>query len=101
MIKLDSKVAMYDMTVGIEYGGFTADVLVKVFASSIETSEWDYDADIVNNRKFMGELTSQSTISMCDGSVHLTAEFRKLAVEKLSASDEFKNKVLSQIERMF
>ena len=101
MIKLDSKLAMYDMQVSVEYGGFTADVIVKVFASSIETSEWDYDADIVSNRKFMGHETDQLTVSMCDSSVHLTDEFRALAVETLGASDEFKNKVLSQIERMF
>lgn len=101
MIKLESKLAMYDMQVGVEYGGFTADVLVKVFASSTDTSEWDYDADIVSNRKFMGRETDESGISMVDSSVHLTDEFRTIAVEKLRASNEFKNKVLSQIENMF
>ena len=101
MIKLDSKVAMYDMQVSVECGGFTADVIVKVFAPSTDTNEWDYDADIVSNRKFMGNETDQFNLSMCDGSIHLTDEFRAMAVEKLRSSDEFKNKVLSQIERMF
>jgi len=101
MIKLDNKVAMYDMQVSVEYGGFTADVIVKVFVSSIETSEWDYDADIVSNRKFMGGATNQDTILIEGGMIYLTDEFRAIAVEKLRTTDTFKQSILKDIERMF
>ena len=101
MIKLDNKVAMYDMQVSVEYGGFTADVIVKVFVSSLLTTEWDYDADIVSNRKFMGHETDQFSVSMVDSSVHLTDEFRAIAVEKLRTTDTFKQSILKDIERMF